>query len=106
MDELRRLELEGRPRQIKRAVFFAGWPPLRPDTKEIVMADRCEEVVDVPTLHCVGADDPYLAGAMALYNVCDEDTAILFDHGKGHTIPRDAQTLRELGEAVRGMLDL
>ncbi|KAF4629030.1 hypothetical protein G7Y89_g9119 [Cudoniella acicularis] len=28
MDELRRLKTEGRPRQIKRAVFFAGWPPL------------------------------------------------------------------------------
>jgi hypothetical protein len=106
MDEMRRLEKEGRPRQIKRAIFFAGWPPLQPESNEILLADRCEDVVDVPTLHCVGADDPYLAGAMALFNVCDQDQAILFDHGKGHTIPRDAQTLRELGDAVRGMDDM
>jgi hypothetical protein len=36
-----------------------------------------------------------------LFNVCDQDEAILFDHGKGHTIPRHAQTLKELGDAVR-----
>ena len=104
MDELRRFELEGRPRHIKQAVFFAGWPPLKPDTREILMADRCEVALDLPTLHCVGADDPYLAGGMALYNVCEEDKAILFDHGKGHIIPRDAKTLKELGNEVRRLV--
>ncbi len=103
MDERRRFEQEGRPRTIKRAVFFAGWPPVDLDRNEMLLADNSEEVVDVPTLHCVGADDPYLQGAMALFNVCEQDEALLFDHGKGHTIPRDAQTLKELGEAVRGM---
>ncbi|KUJ23724.1 uncharacterized protein LY89DRAFT_1492 [Mollisia scopiformis] len=103
MDEQRRFEKEGRPRQIKQAVFFAGWPPLKPDSNEMLLSDISEEVIDIPTLHCVGADDPYLHGAMALFNVCDQDEAILFDHGKGHTIPRDAQTLQELGDAVRGL---
>ncbi|KAH9224370.1 serine hydrolase FSH [Leptodontidium sp. 2 PMI_412] len=103
MDERRRFENEGRPRSIKRAVFFAGWPPLNPERNEMLLADISEQVVDVPTLHCIGADDPYLHGAMALFNVCEQDEAILFDHGKGHTIPRDAQTLRELGDAVRGL---
>ncbi|KAF8858216.1 hypothetical protein BDZ45DRAFT_591580 [Acephala macrosclerotiorum] len=103
MDEQRRFEKEGRPRQIKQAIFFAGWPPLRPGSNEILLSDISEEVIDVPTLHCVGADDPYLHGAMALFNVCDQDEAILFDHGKGHTIPRDAQTLAELRDAVRGL---
>lgn len=100
LDEQRRFEEEGRPRQIKKAVFFAGWPPLQPNTNEMLLSDLSEEVVDIPTLHCVGADDPYLHGAMALFNVCDQDEAILFDHGKGHTIPRDAQTLKELCDAV------
>lgn len=103
LDELRRFEREGRERMIKYAVFFAGWPPLKPESSEILLADTCEEVIDIPTVHVVGADDPYLAGAMALFNICDQDSAILFDHGKGHTIPRDAQTLRELGDIVRGM---
>ncbi|KAK2623594.1 hypothetical protein QTJ16_007148 [Diplocarpon rosae] len=101
MDEKRRLEKEGRPRMIKRAVFFAGWPPLNLESNEMLLSDMSEELVDVPTLHCIGADDPYLHGAMALFNICEQDEAVLFDHGKGHTIPRDAQTVKELGDALR-----
>jgi len=104
LDEMRRLEEEGGPRQIKMAVFFNGWPPMKPESSEILLGDTSEEVIDVPTLHCVGAGDPYLHGAMGLFNVCDQDTAVLFDHGKGHTIPREAQTVSELGDAIRGMI--
>jgi len=86
------------------AIFFNGWPPLRLGSCEILLADTCEEEIDVPTCHVVGADDPYLAGAMGLFNICDQDTAMLFDHGKGHTIPRDKQTLLELAEVVRGLV--
>lgn len=103
LDEIRRFEQEGRPRQIKAAVFFAGWPPLQPESNELVLVDMCDDFIDIPTCHVVGTGDPYLAGAMALFNVCREDDAHLFDHGKGHTIPRDPQTLRELGEVVRGL---
>ncbi|TVY71294.1 Esterase FUS5 [Lachnellula suecica] len=103
LDEKRRLEEEGRERQFKQAIFFNGWPPMQPKDGTVVLSDQSEQVIDIPTLHCVGADDPYLHGAMALYNVCDEDTAILFDHGKGHTIPRDTQTLKELGDSIRNM---
>lgn len=101
MDERRKAEETGRPRMIKRAVFFAGWPPLDMASNKMVLSDTSEEMIDIPTLHCVGADDPYLQGAMGLFNICDQDEAILFDHGKGHTIPRDAQTLKELGDTVR-----
>jgi hypothetical protein len=104
LDERRRYETEGRPRQIKMAVFFAGWPPLKPDSDEILLMDTCEDFIDVPTLHCIGATDPYVQGARALFDICDQDTAILFDHGKGHTIPRDTQTLKELSDAIRGMI--
>lgn len=38
---------------------------------------------------------------MALYNVCDPDTAYLFDHAKGHTLPRDKDTVKELGDVFR-----
>jgi hypothetical protein len=83
LDELRRFQEEGRERQIKFAVFFAGWPPLKPESSEIVLADTSDELIDIPTCHVVGADDPYLDGAMALFNVCDQESAVLFDHGKG-----------------------
>lgn len=49
----------------------------------------------------VGSLDPYIDGSMALYNVCDPDTAVLFDHAKGHTLPRDSETIRELVEVIR-----
>ena len=52
----------------------------------------------------VGSLDPYLAGSIALYNICDMDTAILFDHAKGHTLPRDKETVRELGDVIRKMI--
>jgi hypothetical protein len=41
---------------------------------------------------------------MALFNVCDMDTAYLFDHAKGHTLPRDKKTVRELGDIIRTMI--
>ena len=146
LDERRRFEEEGRKRQIKCAVFFAGWPPLyvlgyiffcssqlhidflcletrmvpfpeaflikqlltapsprHMELNDMVLADTCDDFVDVPTCHVVGATDPYLKGAIALYNVCDEDTAVLFDHGKGHTIPRDTKTIKELTDTIRGL---
>lgn len=53
----------------------------------------------------VGAADPYLHGSLALYNVCDEDNAVFFDHGKGHTLPRDQQTIKELANVIRSMID-
>jgi hypothetical protein len=52
----------------------------------------------------VGSLDPYLAGSIALYNICDADTAYLFDHAKGHTLPRDKDTIKELGDSVRLMI--
>lgn len=84
------------------AIFFAGWPPVRmhKDSVECLLADECDTVIDVPTCHIVGCNDPYIHGAMALFGLCEEDTAALFDHGKGHTVPRDARTIQELTSAM------
>lgn len=122
LDEVHRLQTEGRPRRIKCAVFFTGWPPGSVDN-EVVLADESDIVIDVPTLHIVGANgecladfliirlltisfnaDPYRYGALALYNVCDADTAQMFDTGKGHTIPRAGKVITELADAVRELI--
>lgn len=50
-----------------------------------MLADESGEVIDIPTCHIVGCDDPYIDGAMALYSMCDQDSAELFDHGSGHS---------------------
>lgn len=88
------------------AVFFAGWPPVSIDGEatKLILADSSDKLIDVPTCHVVGCADPYLYGALCLYAVCDEDVAVLFDHGKGHTVPRDAVTVKELAGAIRATM--
>ncbi|KAJ5088243.1 DUF341 family oxidoreductase [Penicillium angulare] len=104
LEEAKRLRATGRPRQIKCAMFVTGWPPMHP-IDGALLADESDVVLDVPTLHVIGANDPFRHGAYALYNVCDQDTAVFFDTGKGHTIPRSGLVIHELGDAVRGLMD-
>jgi hypothetical protein len=130
LHEQRRFEVEGREPMFKCAIFFAGWPPMNPDLNAVVLADESDLQINIPTCHVskyslicyayihtpvsgimfsiltldtVGSLDPYLGGSMALYNVCDLDTAFLFDHAKGHTLPRDRETVKELGDTIRAM---
>lgn len=67
---------------------------------QVLLADQDKDVIDIPSLHVVGCSDPYISGAVALYNMCDRNTAEMFDHGKGHTVPRDARTIQELCDAI------
>ena len=50
--------------------------------------------------------DPYRYGAVALYNICNEDNAEMFDTGGGHTIPRAGRIMQELANSVRDMIPL
>jgi len=104
LHEQRRFEREGRIPMFKCALFFAGWPPMTPEFDGIVLADETDLTITIPTCHIIGSLDPYLAGSLALYNICDMDTAILFDHAKGHTLPRHKDTVRELGDVIRNMI--
>ncbi|QKX56786.1 uncharacterized protein TRUGW13939_03893 [Talaromyces rugulosus] len=103
LHEQRRFEVEGRVPMFKCAVFFAGWPPMNPDLNAVVLADESDLQITIPTCHVIGSLDPYLGGSMSLYNLCDLDTAFLFDHAKGHTLPRDRETVKELGDTIRMM---
>lgn len=123
LDENRKAQETGRTRRIKCAVFFTGWPPLSPE-EDVVLADESDYSLDIPTLHVLGADgnliylvpvqtiyslcifntDPYRYGALALFNICDPDTAAMFDTGRGHTIPRSGPVITELGNAVRDLI--
>lgn len=67
---------------------------------QVLLADQSQDVIDIPTLHIIGCSDPYISGAVALYNMCDQDSAEMFDHGKGHTVPRDPRTIKELCDAI------
>jgi hypothetical protein len=95
--------VEYRTKSVQYAVFFAGWPPFAATAGKVkvLLADECEDTIDVPTCHVVGCKDPYIGGSMALYGLCDSDTATIFDHGNGHAVPRDGQTVEELAEVVQ-----
>jgi hypothetical protein len=70
-----------------------------------ILPEEDDDMIDVPTCHIVGCTDPYLYGAMTLFQICDEDTATLFDHGKGHTLPRDPTTITELSDSINTTLE-
>ncbi|KAE8149879.1 serine hydrolase FSH [Aspergillus avenaceus] len=107
IEETRRQKEYGREPRIKYAVFIGGWPPIHPSIRRVVLADEVGEIIKIPTCHVVGAADPYIDGSMALYNVCDPDQADLFDHGGGHIIPREKNTVQDLvnmiWETIEGM---
>lgn len=106
VDDLKRREVQGLGSSFQCAIFFAGWPPLATEGENtLLLADEVDEIITIPTFHVVGASDPYLPGCMALYNVCDRDVAEMFDHGKGHMIPRDAVTVKELSSVLRSFLE-
>ncbi|KAE8355131.1 serine hydrolase FSH [Aspergillus coremiiformis] len=106
IEEQRRKKETGRPVRIKCAVFISGWPAI--DIRSgncIVPSDEDgEEYIPVPTCHVIGAEDVFLEGSKVLYEICNGENAEFFDHGGGHIIPRNARTLRELGDVIRAMV--
>ncbi|KAJ5893875.1 hypothetical protein N7495_005566 [Penicillium taxi] len=104
VEESKRMELFGRIPRLKSAIFIAGLPPMDSGTGRFLLRDEVGYLIKIPTCHIVGTQDTMICGAMALYNVCDCDTADLFDHGGGHSIPRDSQTLKELATTIQSMI--
>ncbi|RDL31345.1 Uncharacterized protein BP5553_09554 [Venustampulla echinocandica] len=106
LNEQRRCRDAGSSSTFKCAIFFAGWPPLASEGENsLLLSDQVGQIITVPTCHVIGAADPYLQGCMALFNVCDSETAEMFDHGKGHLIPRDRRTVKELADVVRKFIE-
>jgi hypothetical protein len=51
LHEQMRDQNEGRIPVLRCALFFGGWPPMRPTLDGIVLADESELMIDVPTVH-------------------------------------------------------
>ena len=49
----------------------------------------------------MGTMDPFLAAGMLLYNLCDSNSAILFDHVKGHQTVWEPKIVKSLVEEIR-----
>jgi hypothetical protein len=101
VDDLNRCLESGSPSTLKFAVFITGWPPLDRKTSQMLLADERELVLDSPTFHVLGSKDPFCKGSEALFNMCDPDTRLLYDHGKGHIIPRDSETVKDMASQLQ-----
>jgi predicted esterase len=104
VEETKRQKATGRIPRLKCAVFMSGMPPMDSTSGRYLLQDQDGELISIPTFHIMGSQDAMISGVMALYNVCDPDTADLFDHGGGHIIPRDAQTVTEISKIIRAMV--
>jgi hypothetical protein len=61
------------------------------------LADEVGEVISIPSLHIFGCEDALLSSAIALFNVCNQSCAEMYDHGLGHIVPRDTENVESLG---------
>ncbi|KAK3936335.1 serine hydrolase FSH [Diplogelasinospora grovesii] len=107
VEEGLRSERSGCPRQIKFAIFISGAPALKlegPDRVTAQLFDESGTVIKIPTFHIFGCNDAFLTSAIALYNVCDRNTASMYDHGLGHIVPRDAENVKQLGDILQDLI--
>lgn len=104
LEEQQRRKDSGRTPQLKCAMFIGGWQPVHPVLGTEVFADETEERIGTHTCHVIGSNDPYIDASLALYNLCDQDRADLFDHGAGHVLPREKQALLDLADVIRNMI--
>ena len=101
------MDREGKPSlsSLKCAILICGVPPFRPGHhEEPYLADVAGQIISTPTVHIVGAKDPGMRGALALYNLCEKGTALLYDHGKGHEIPRIPAMTKKMAMLIRDMI--
>ncbi|KAM0798591.1 serine hydrolase FSH [Usnea florida] len=80
-------------------------PPLRSDREDILLADETAERIDIPTAHIVGYKDPGYQGGRALYNLCNQSSASIFDHGGTHTIPWDLASTRGISKTIGSVVE-
>lgn len=104
LDEQQKQKDSGRTPHIKCAIFIGGWQPVHPVSGTDVYADETEERIEIHTCHVLGSNDPYINASLALYNLCDQDRADLFDHGAGHVLPREKAALKDLADVVWNMI--
>ncbi len=91
----------GKDSMFKLGIFWGGVPPFTADGKRWYLPRHDGQVFDLPTIHVIGATDPFLAAGMLLYNLCNPDSATLFDHGKGHQVVWEPKIVKSLVEVIR-----
>ena len=91
--------------QFKFAVFLCGTPPQHCPDRGFILADECPLRIRIPTAHIVGSRDPGYKASLALHNLCDRQSAEIYDHGRGHAIPWDPRTTRGIAKEIRQAIE-
>ena len=88
-DNIRRSREIGVPSMFKMGIFLCGCPPFDLRNSRgggLLLADSAGQAFQLPTIHVIGSADPLIDFALALYNLCDPESAEIFDHGRGHQL--------------------
>lgn len=85
-DNITKSRDKGVPSMFKMGIFLCGTPPYNLVEPGLLLADTAGQVFQLPTVHVIGSADPLIDFALALYNLCNPDTAEIFDHGRGHQL--------------------
>ncbi|MCJ1355411.1 MAG: hypothetical protein MMC33_005402 [Icmadophila ericetorum] len=86
----------------KCAIFICGIEPwnLQEACKYDAAVD--EELIRIPTAIIVGSKDrDYLKASLSLSRLCHAQSRELFDHGRGHTIPRTSDLTVGMAHAIK-----
>lgn len=87
------------------AIFICSLPPFRMGKNgKMVYDEGLEGVVRIPTLHVAGLEDSVLEHSKKLYMFCNNGTAKLVIHSKGHEIPRAPREASTIAAACRDLL--
>ena len=70
---------------------------------EFVFERGLKGCVNIPTLHVVGREDFIYEHSLKLYQVCEEKSATLILHEKGHEIPSEPKILKKVTAAIRDL---
>ena len=89
----------------KCAVFMNGAPPLSTDGKGWLLADKCGQLITIPTCHILAYNDAMAFASVATYHLCNEEVASMVDHGRGHSIPRDNKSVKRIVRAIRALVE-
>ena len=104
VDYLRRRARKEVDDSFKCAVFMSGGPPVIPDGSGLFLADEYGQIITMPTCHIIGYNDSMIDGAIALYHLCDEASATIVDHGRGHLVPRDPLSSKLIIQGIRDLI--
>ena len=77
---------------------------MRPADGEPYLTDKIKEMIVTPTVHILRAKDPGRRGGVALFNLCTNGTASLYEHGQGHEIPKAPAIIKKMAEQIREMV--